>query len=58
MIERFVRKLNDIDSMGSISILPKSRRHTPLKKGAAGKIPLEYGKTEVQTLFEPLQRFH
>ena len=53
-----MRKLNDIDSMGSISILPKSRRHTPLKKGAAGKIPLEYGKTEVQTLFEPLQRFH
>ena len=50
-----MRKLNDIDSMGSISILPKSRRHTPLKKGAAGKIPLEYGKTEVQIPFEPLQ---
>ena len=27
----------------------------PPKKGAAHKIPLGYGKTEVQILFEPLQ---
>ena len=27
----------------------------PLKKGAAAKNPLEYGKAEVQALFEPLQ---
>ena len=37
------------------SIFPKSRRRSPLKKGAAAEIPLEYGKTEVQILFEPLQ---
>ena len=36
------------------SIFPKSHSSSPLKKGAAAKIPLEYGKTEVQTLFEPL----
>jgi hypothetical protein len=34
--------------MGSIS-------RSPLKKGAATENPLEYGKTEVQILFEPLQ---
>ena len=34
--------------MGSIS------RLCPLKKGAVTEIPLEYGKTEVQPLFEPL----
>ena len=28
---------------------------SPLKKGAATENPLEYGKTEVQILFEPLQ---
>jgi hypothetical protein len=37
---------------------PEFRCSSPLKKGAAGKIPLEYGKAEVQTPFEPLQRFH
>ena len=37
------------------SIYPESRRHSPLKKGAVTEIPLEYGKTEVQILFEPLQ---
>ena len=37
------------------SIFPKSSRRSPLKKGAAAKILLEYGKTEVQILFEPLQ---
>ena len=37
------------------SIFPKSSRRSPLKKGAATKILLEYGKTEVQILFEPLQ---
>ena len=37
------------------SIFPKSRRRSPLKKGAVTEIPLEYGKTEVQILFEPLQ---
>jgi len=36
------------------SIFPESRRRSPLKKGAAAKIPLEYRKAEVQTLFEPL----
>ena len=36
-------------------ILPKSRRRAPLKKGTAPEISLEYGKTEVQILFEPLQ---
>ena len=30
-------------------------RRCPLKKGAATENPLEYGKTEVQILFEPLQ---
>ena len=37
------------------SFFPESRRCSPLKKGAAAEIPLEYGKTEVQILFEPLQ---
>ena len=36
------------------SIFPKSGCRSPLKKGAAAKILLEYGKTEVQILFEPL----
>ena len=36
-------------------IFPKSSRRSPLKKGAVAAIPLEYGKTEVQILFEPLQ---
>ena len=36
------------------SIYPESRRRSPLKKGAVTEIPLEYGKTEVQILFEPL----
>ena len=40
------------------SIFPKSHSSSPLKKGAAAKIPLEYGKTEVQILFEPLQSGH
>ena len=40
------------------SIFPKSRRRSPLKKGAVTEIPLEYGKTEVQTLFEPLQHLY
>ena len=40
------------------SIFPEMRRNGPLKKGAALENPLEYGKTEVQTLFEPLNRFH
>jgi len=40
------------------SIFPKFSRHSPLKKGAAAKIPLEYGKTEVQSPFEPLQSGH
>jgi len=40
------------------SFFPESRHGSPLKKGAATEIPLEYGKTEVQTLFEPLSRFH
>jgi len=34
---------------------PKICRLCPLKKGAVATIPLEYGKAEVQTLFEPLQ---
>ena len=34
---------------------PKICRLYPLKKGAATENPLEYGKTEVQILFEPLQ---
>ena len=37
---------------------PKICRLCPLKKGAATENPLEYGKTEVQILFEPLRRFH
>ena len=37
------------------SIFLKSSRRSPLKKGAATENPLEYGKTEVQILFEPLQ---
>ena len=37
------------------SFFPESRRRSPLKKGAATENPLEYGKTEVQILFEPLQ---
>ena len=36
------------------SIFPKFSRSSTLKKGAATEIPLEYGKTEVQTLFDPL----
>ena len=36
-------------------IFLKSSRRSPLKKGAATENPLEYGKTEVQILFEPLQ---
>jgi len=36
------------------SIYPESRRRSPLKKGAVTENPLEYGKTEVQILFEPL----
>ena len=36
-------------------ILPKSCRRAPLKEGAVSEISLEYGKTEVQILFEPLQ---
>jgi len=36
-------------------IFPKSSRRSPLIKGAVTKILLEYGKTEVQILFEPLQ---
>ena len=35
-------------------IFPKSSRGSPLIKGAVTKILLEYGKTEVQILFEPL----
>ena len=34
---------------------PKICRLCPLKKGAATEKLLEYGKTEVQILFEPLQ---
>jgi len=37
------------------SFFPESRRRSPLKKGAVTEIPLEYGKTEVQIPFEPLQ---
>ena len=37
------------------SIFPKSRRRSPLKKGAGCKNPLKNGKAEVQILFEPLQ---
>ncbi|MFR6376585.1 MAG: hypothetical protein ACLUN5_08945 [Oscillospiraceae bacterium] len=40
------------------SIFPKTCRSSPLKKGAATEILLEYGKTEVQILFEPLQSGH
>ena len=36
-------------------IFLKYSRRSPLKKGAATENPLEYGKTEVQILFEPLQ---
>ena len=36
-------------------IFLKTSRRSPLKKGAVATIPLEYGKTEVQILFEPLQ---
>jgi len=36
----------------------KSSRRSPLKKGAVTEIPLEYGKTEVQTLFGPLTRVY
>ena len=35
-------------------IFLKSSRQDPLKKGAVTEILLEYGKTEVQILFEPL----
>ena len=35
-------------------IFLKYSRRSPLKKGAATENPLEYGKTEVQILFEPL----
>jgi len=34
---------------------PEFRCSSPLKKGAGCKNPLENGKAEVQTLFEPLQ---
>ena len=37
------------------SFFPESRRRSPLKKGAVATIPLEYGKAEVQILFDPLQ---
>ena len=37
------------------SIFPKISRRRLLKKGAATENLLEYGKTEVQILFEPLQ---
>ena len=36
-------------------IFLKFSRRSPLKKGAATENPLEYGKTEVQILFRPLQ---
>jgi len=36
-------------------IFLKTSRRSPLKKGAVTEIPLEYGKTEVQIPFEPLQ---
>ena len=36
-------------------IFLKTSRRSPLKKGAVATISLEYGKTEVQILFEPLQ---
>ena len=36
-------------------IFLKFSRRSSLKKGAATENPLEYGKTEVQILFEPLQ---
>ena len=36
------------------SFFPESRRRSPLKKGTDANVLLEYGKTEVQTLFEPL----
>ena len=39
-------------------IFLKSSRQDPLKKGAVTEILLEYGKTEFQILFEPLNRFH
>ncbi|MEF2910287.1 MAG: hypothetical protein U0O42_13775 [Oscillospiraceae bacterium] len=39
-------------------IFLKYSRHSPLKKGAATENPLEYGKTEVQIPFEPLQSSH
>ena len=46
--------------MPSVDALPVKvpfprHRRSPLKKGAATENPLEYGKTEVQILFEPLQ---
>ena len=40
------------------SFFPESRRRSPLKKGAVTEIPLEYGKTEVQIPFEPLESGH
>ncbi|CAH0542680.1 hypothetical protein [Oscillospiraceae bacterium] len=40
------------------SLFPESRRRSPLKKGAVTEVPLEYGKTEVQIPFEPLQSGH
>ena len=40
---------------GFSPIFLKTSRRSPLKKGAVATIPLEYGKTEVQILFEPLQ---
>ena len=39
-------------------IFLKFSRRSPLKKGAATENPLEYGKTEVQIPFEPLQSGH
>ena len=44
---------NFVKDFSPISL--KSSRRSPLKKGAATENPLEYGKTEVQILFEPLQ---
>ena len=45
--------------MPSVDALPVKvpfprHRRSPLKKGAGCKNPLENGKAEVQTLFEPL----
>ena len=37
---------------------PMTSAFFALKKGAVTEIPLEYGKTEVQTLFGPLTRVY